>query len=129
MFETIWNAILPNILEIILTIISLIISYYVIPYIKRDLIPWLKEKHVYSIVKHFVQAVEKMAETGAIDKTTKKEKVIELLQSKGITVDSTVETLIESCVKELDMLASVIVEEIVEKDVEVEVETEKETKN
>lgn len=123
MFETIWNAILPNILEIILTIISLIISCYVIPYIKRDLIPWLKEKRIYSVVKNFVQAVEKMAETGAIDKTTKKAKVIELLQSKGITVDSTVETFIESCVKELDMLASVVVEEIVKDDVEVEVET------
>lgn len=129
MFETIWNAILPNILEIILTIISLIISCYVIPYIKRDLIPWLKEKRIYSIVKNFVQAVEKMAETGAINKTTKKAKVIELLQSKGITVDSTVETLIESCVKELDMLASIVVEEIVKDDVEVEVETKEETKN
>lgn len=129
MFEIIWNAILPNILEIILTIISLIVSYYVIPYIKRELIPWLKEKHIYSIVKHFVQAVEKMAETGAINKTTKKAKVIELLQSKGITVDSTVETLIESCVKELDLLASVVVEEIIEDDVKVEAETKEETEN
>ena len=116
MLETIWNAILPNILEIILTIISLIVSYYVIPCIKRDLIPWLKEKHMYSIVKHLVQAVEKMAETGAIDKTTKKIKVLELLQSQGITTDSTIETLIESCVKELDMLASAVVKEIVETD-------------
>ena len=116
MLETIWNAILPNILEIILTIISLIVSYYVIPCIKRDLIPWLKEKHMYSIVKNLVQAVEKMAETGAIDKTTKKIKVLELLQSQGITTDSTIETLIESCVKELDMLASAVVKEIVETD-------------
>lgn len=122
MWETIWNTILPNILEIILTIISLVISYYVIPYIKSDLIPWLKEKRIYSIVKNFVQAVEKMAETGAIDKTTKKAKVIELLQSKGITVDSTVETLIESCVKELDMLTSVVVEEIVETDCTIDKE-------
>ena len=116
MLETIWNTILPNILEIILAIISLVISCYVIPYVKRDLIPWLKEKHIYSIIKHFVQAVEKMAETGAINKTTKKAKVIELLQSKGITVDSTVETLIESCVKELDMITSVVVEEMIETD-------------
>ena len=120
MLETLWNTILPNILEIILTIISLVISYYVIPYIKSDLIPWLKEKHVYSIVKNFVQAVEKMAETGVINKTNKKDKVIELLQSKGITVDTTVETFIESCVKELDMIASVVVEEIIENDVETE---------
>lgn len=125
----IWNTILPNILEIVLTIISLVVSYYVIPSIKSDLIPWLKEKHIYSVVKNLVQAVEKMAETGAIDKTTKKAKVIELLQNKGITVNSTVETLIESCVKELDMLASVVVEEIVKDDVEVEIETKKKTEN
>lgn len=122
MLETIWNTILPNILEIVLTIISLVISYYVIPYIKSELIPWLKEKRIYSVVKNFVQAVEKMAETGAIDKTTKKERVIELLQSKGITVDATVETLIESCVKELDMLASVVVEEIVATDCTIDKE-------
>ena len=120
---------MPNILEIVLTIISLVVSYYVIPSIKSDLIPWLKEKHIYSVVKNLVQAVEKMAETGAIDKTTKKAKVIELLQNKGITVNSTVETLIESCVKELDMLASVVVEEIVKDDVEVEIETKKKTEN
>lgn len=129
MLETIWNAILPNILEIILTIISLIISYYVIPCIKKDLIPWLKEKRIYAVIKNFVQAVEKMAETGVINKADKKEKVIELLKSKGIPVDSTVETFIESCVKELDMLASVIVEEIVKDDVEVKVETKDKTEN
>ena len=122
MLEIIWNTILPNILEIILTIISLVISYYVIPYIKRDLIPWLKEKHIYSVVKNFVQAVEKMAETGAINKVDKKTKVVELLQSKGITVDSNVETLIESCVKELDMLASTVIEEIVETDCTIDKE-------
>ena len=122
MLEIIGNTILPNILEIILTIISLVISYYVIPHIKNDLIPWLKEKHLYSIVKNFVQAVEKMAETGAIDKTTKKARVIELLQSKGITVDSNVETLIESCVKELDMLTSTVIEEIVEADCTIDEE-------
>ena len=124
MFETIWNAILPNILEIILTVISLIISYYVVPYIKKDLIPWLKEKRVYSIVKNFVQAVEKMAETGVIDKTVKKAKVVELLQNIGITVDDNVEVLIESCVKELDMLTSTVIEEIIETEIETE-ETKK----
>ena len=124
MFETIWNAILPNILEIILTVISLIISYYVVPYIKKDLIPWLKEKRVYSIVKNFVQAVEKMAETGVIDKAVKKAKVVELLQNIGITVDDNVEVLIESCVKELDMLTSTVIEEIIETEIETE-ETKK----
>lgn len=114
MLETIWNSILPNILEIIITIISLIVARYAVPCIKNDLVPWLKEKHLHNIVKNFVQAAEKLAESGAISKESKKDKVIELLESKGITVDDTVNAFIESCVKELDVITSVVYEEIVE---------------
>lgn len=113
MFENIMNAILPNIFEIIATIISLVISYYVIPFIKNVLMPWLKEKRVYSIVKNFVQAVEKLAESGAIEKADKKAKVVELLESKGIVVDATIDAFIESCVKELDIITSTVYEEII----------------
>lgn len=113
MFETILNAILPNIFEIIGTIISVICAYYVIPYIKEDLIPWLKEQRVYGIIKNFVQAVEKMAESGIIEKADKKQKVIELLARKGIVINATIEALIESAVKELDIITSVVVEEII----------------
>lgn len=112
MLEVIYNAILPNILEIIGTIISLICAYYIIPYIKEDLIPWLKEQRIYSIVKTFVQAVEKMAESGIIEKADKKQKVIELLARKGIVINATIDAFIESCVKELDMVSSVVLEEI-----------------
>lgn len=120
MLETIWNLILPNLLEIIITIFSLVIARYVIPCIKNDLVPWLKEKHLYNVVKKFVQAAEKLAESGAISKKLKKEKVIELLENKGIVVDETVDAFIESCVKELDIVTSVVYEEIVETEMEVE---------
>lgn len=118
MFETIWDAILPNILEIILTIISLVVARYVIPYIKNDLIPWLKEKRLLSVIKGFVQAAEKMSESGAIEKAKKKELVVQLLEDKGIIVDATVDAFIESCVKELDIVTSVIYEEIIETGIE-----------
>ena len=114
MLETIWGSILPNILEMILIIISLVVSYYVIPYIKNDLIPWLKEKRLYNTVKSFVQAVEKLSESGVIAKCDKKTKVIELLEGKGVIVDKTVDAFIESCVKELDIVTSVVYEEIME---------------
>ena len=114
MLETILNAILPNILEIVGTIISLVFAYYVIPYIKTDLIPWLKEQRTFGIVKKFVKAAEKMAESGLIEKGNKKQKVIELLARNGIVINATVDAFIESCVKELDMATSVIVEEILE---------------
>ena len=118
MMETIWNLILPNILEIILMIISIVIARYVIPYIKSDLIPWLKEKRLYGIVKSFVQAAEKMAESGLIPKIDKKATVVKLLEGKGIVVDAIVDAFIESCVKELDMLTSTIYEEIVEEELQ-----------
>ena len=118
MLEIIWDSILPNILEIVATIISLVVAYCVIPYIKNDLIPWLKEKRLYSIVKNFVQAAEKLSESGAIAKADKKTMVIELLKKNGIVVDDSVDALIESCVKELDMIASVVYEEVMEVEAE-----------
>lgn len=117
MFETIWKAILSNILEIILTIISLVVARYVVPYIKSDLIPWLKEKRLLNIIKGFVQAAEKMSESGAIEKSKKKELVIQLLENKGVIVDTTVDAFIESCVKELDMVTSVVYEEVIETEI------------
>lgn len=114
MLETIWNLILPNLLEIVATIISLVVARYVVPYIKNDLIPWLKEKRLYAMVKKFVQAAEKLAESGKINKEFKKDKVVQLLEGKGVVVDDNVDAFIESCVKELDIVASVVYEEIIE---------------
>lgn len=118
MNEIIMDSILPRILDIVITIISLVIAYYVIPCIKDDFIPWLKEKRLYNIVKSFVQAVEKLSESGVIDKVDKKAKVIELLENRGIVVDATVDAFIESCVKELDIVTSVVFEEIMDEDEE-----------
>ena len=98
----------------------MIIARYVIPYIKNDFMPWLKDKRIYGIVKSFVQAAEKLAESGVIEKIDKKAKVIELLTNKGIVVDATVDAFIESCVKELDMVTSVVREEITKTEVESE---------
>lgn len=112
MFETFIESILSNIFEIIATAISLVVAYYVIPYIKTDLIPWLKDKKLYDTVKKFVNAAEKLAESGVIQKADKKAKVIELLEGRGIVVNETIEVFIESCVQELDMVDSVIIEAI-----------------
>ena len=120
MFELILNLILPNIYGIIITVILLVVSYYAIPYIKNDLIPMLKEEHLYDTVKKYVQAAEKMGEVGAIKKSDKKAMVVRLLGDKGIAVDSTTEAFIESCVKELDTVTSVVYEEIMEDESENE---------
>lgn len=106
------DAILPNLLEIIITIISIVVARYIVPFIKNDLIPWLKEKKLYGTIKKFVQAVEKMAEAGVIEKELKKEKVLELLAKNGVEVNDVVDSFIESCVKELDIVTSTVYDEI-----------------
>jgi hypothetical protein len=120
MLETLLDSILSNVLEIIAAIISLVVAYYVIPCIKNDLVPWLKEKRLHSTVKNFVQAAEKLAESGVIEKVNKKSEVIKLLNKNGIVVDETIEAFIESCVKELDLVTSIVYEEITETEVESE---------
>ena len=110
------ESIMGNVFEIIATVITLLVSYYVLPAIKNDLVPWLKEKRIFSLVKKFVQASEKLAETGAIEKADKKQTVINLLENKGIEVTLEVEAFIEACVKQLDLIANTAVDKIKEEE-------------
>ena len=110
--EILFNSIASNVFEIIATIITLLVSYYVVPFIKNDAIPWLKEKRIYEIIKQLVQAAEKMAESGVIAKVDKKDTVIKLLTEKGIDVTDEISALIESAVKELDIIIDTTVAEI-----------------
>ena len=112
MGEMILNVVTENVLDIVIAVISIVVSVYLIPLIKNELKPWLVEKRVYSLVKKFVEAAEKLAESGVIEKVDKKSKVIELLESKGIIVDAEVDAFIESAVKQLDVITSTVVEEI-----------------
>lgn len=85
-------------------------------YIKTAIIPWLKDKQIYSTVKKFVQAAEKLGDVGTIDKAEKKAYVISLLESKGIKVTREIEALIESAVLELDKAVVDIVGAITDDD-------------
>lgn len=105
-FENIFNTIYDDCLKIVLTVISLVVSYYVIPTIKNDLIPYLKEQRIYSTIKKFVKAAEKLAESGLIQKVDKKKYVIDLLKENGITITPTLEAFIESCCKEIDIIVN-----------------------
>jgi microcompartment protein CcmL/EutN len=116
MQEAIIKAISENVLDIIIAVISIVVSYYIIPCIKNDLVPWLKDKHLYDTVKKFVQAVEKLAESGTIEKKDKKQEVIKLLKKQGIEVTDEIDAFIESAVKELDLVTNTIKEEIKEEE-------------
>lgn len=111
MSNEIIKVLIENGLEVIIAIISIVVSYYIIPAIKDDLIPFLQEKRLFNVVKNLVKAAEKMAESGVIEKCDKKEKVIELLRKKGIQITDEVDALIEACVKELDLISGTIIKE------------------
>jgi len=103
MSETIITIIAQNVLEVVLAIAAAIFSALVIPWLKNSAIPWLKEKHLFSVVYSFVRAAEKLASSGAIEKIDKKAYVISLLEKKGITVTDEVNATIEAAVEQLDI--------------------------
>jgi len=112
MTEMILNVVTENVLDIVLATLSIVVGVYVIPLIKNDLKPWLEEKRLYGIVQKFVQAAEKLAESGVIPKVDKKAKVIELLEAQGIVVTPVIEGFIEAAVKELDLVTGTIVDTV-----------------
>lgn len=122
MLEAIVSAIAENLLDIVLAVIAAVVSYVVVPAIKNDLVPWLQEKRLYTMVKTFVQAAEKLAESGAIEKTDRKQTVLNLLEEQGIEVSTSLDALIESCVKELDYVFDTAKETILNGDIAEEVE-------
>ena len=74
----------------------------VIYYAKTSLIPWLKEKQLYSTVQIYVNAAEKLCETGVIFKGNKRSWVQRELRNAGIVVDDRIDAMIEAAVEEID---------------------------
>lgn len=112
MADMIINVVIENLFNIVVSVLSIIVSYYLIPAIKNDLVPWLKEKHIYDMIHKFVQSAEKLAETGVIEKKDKKAEVVRLLQEQGIEITDAVNAAIESAVKELDLITETVKNEI-----------------
>lgn len=102
-FYEVVTIVVNNLLEIVFAVLGASFTALVIPWLKDTGLPWLKEKRLYSIVKKFVEAAEKQAEAGTIDKATKKRFVVELLEANGITVTPEINAFIEAAVKELDL--------------------------
>lgn len=100
-----------NAIEIVFSLLGILVTAIIIPWIKNNAIPWLKEKQLYSTVDKFVKAAEKFAENHDIDKKTY---VLNLLEAKGIKATPVVEALIESAVKELDLIKENAKEQVTE---------------
>lgn len=107
-----YNEIANGVLQIVCAVIGILLTAIVVPWLKQNAIPWLKEKQLYGIVSKFVHAAEKLAETGVIDRESKRDYVVSLLKNKGYDITPETEAFIESAVKELDMAAKLGIDEI-----------------
>lgn len=92
-----------GVLRIICALIGVVLTAVITPWVKTCAIPWMKDKQLYGLVQKFVQAAEKLSETGVLSNKDKKDYVVKLLTKKGYKVDAEIEAFIESAVKELDM--------------------------
>lgn len=99
----VWIEVCMLLLRVVIVLCVGAVTKYALPWLTDTVIPWLKDKRVYSTICRFVRAAEKLAETGAIERADKKSYVVGLLNAKGITVTPEVEAMIESAVLELDL--------------------------
>lgn len=100
------TELIPQITDVIvnaiLTICGLVFTGVFIPWLVKTAIPWLKEKHLYTIVSTFVKAAEKMAAAGTLP-VPKLDYVVQMLEARGITVTAEVRAMIEAAVQDLDI--------------------------
>lgn len=93
------------IIRLVMAAIAAVVTIFLVPWLKGNVVPWLKEKRLYQLVKYFVMAAEKLASTGVISKAAKLDYVVSLLTKYGYSVDAPVRAMIEAAVEELDVLA------------------------
>ncbi len=93
--DEILNLCASFLLKLTLAALGALMSAYIIPY--------LKEKKLYGLLKKLVSAAEKLALSCAIPKEEKKSYVISRLHEYGIKVTPFIEALIEAAVFELDI--------------------------
>lgn len=91
-----------------------LLTKYTLPWLQDVVVPWLKERQLYGTICHFVRAAEKLAESGVIERTDKKEYVVSLLTEKGITVTREINAMIESAVMDLDLTISGVMDKLMD---------------
>ena len=104
------NEIVTQALSYLIKALFLILSGVLTFYVKTKIIPWLEDRQLYTTVKRYVQAAEKLASTGKLTTSgAKKDYVVSLLESKGIECGPEIHALIESAVEELDQLKESVI--------------------
>lgn len=116
MVEGIITILIANGLKVIEAILSLVIATIVIPWIKAEMIPFLKEKRLYKIVSIGVNAAEKLAESTNMSGLDKKKYVLNYLRSKGIVITDEIDAFIEAACYDLDLVTGTIKDQFDEND-------------
>lgn len=99
-----------QLLQGILGLLSIIISGFLIPYLKEKY-SFEKRKQVYQIVKTTVQAVQQIAIATGMSGAEKKTEVVRIINGMGIKLNSEeLDRMIESCVLELKPLEKQFIE-------------------
>lgn len=101
-FSSFYPMIIQFAVDLVRMIIAVAFGVIILPWVKNNAIPWLKDKQLYGTIKQFVRAAEKLGDTGTIDKDAKLDYVLALLGKKGITATTDVRAMIESAVGDLD---------------------------
>ena len=101
-FSEFYPMIVECVVGVAKVVIAIVFGVIIIPWVKKNAIPWLKDKQLYGVIQKFVRAAEKLGEAGTISKDAKLDYVIGLLGRRGIEVTADVRALIESAVGDLD---------------------------
>ena len=98
-----WAQIALIIFRLVLAVLTAVSGCIIIPWLRREGIPWLKEHRLYGLVSKFVFAAEKTYQNAENAGEDKYKYVIECLTNKGIEITNEVRDYIESAVEELDL--------------------------
>lgn len=100
------TIIYEQVIKLIFSILAMLFSAVVLPWLINTALPWLKEKRLFTTIFRYVEAAEKQAHAGIIPKEEKKYFVKGLLEKKGIEVTAEIDALIDAAVTELDNTAA-----------------------
>lgn len=92
--------------RMVLTVLLVVVTGLLIPWLRKECIPWLKERRLYGLISKFVQAAEKVYEYSENAGLDKKRYVIDALRDKGYEITDEIEAYIESAVQELDLFTT-----------------------
>lgn len=83
-------------LALLRLIVTAALTYIGVPFLRKTVVPWIKEHRDRSMIRILVEGAEQLANAGTIPKADKLAYVEDLLTDRGIEVTPEVRSMIES---------------------------------